>query len=69
MVYGALMKKKNELENEDLTRPFTCEEVRNDLFSMEVNKALGPDNIIVEYYQHCWEFLKNDVMALFVVFS
>ena len=60
--------KLNEEDNLDLTKPFTIEEAKNALFSMEPNKAPGPDNIPVEFYQHCWEVVKNDIMHLFVDF-
>jgi hypothetical protein len=43
----------NEQDNNDLTRPFTVEEVKNALFAMDINRAPGPDNILTEFYQHC----------------
>jgi hypothetical protein len=55
----------NENDNINLTRPFTTEEVRNALFSMKSNRAPGSDEIPTEFYQHCWEVVKNDVMNLF----
>jgi hypothetical protein len=39
------------------------------MFSMEINKALGPDNIHVEFYQHCWEVVKHDIFNLFTHFN
>jgi hypothetical protein len=32
---------------------------------MEHNKAPGPDGFPVEFYQACWEIIKNDLMDLF----
>jgi hypothetical protein len=32
---------------------------------MEHNKSLGPDGFPAEFYQSCWEIIKNDLMALF----
>jgi hypothetical protein len=32
---------------------------------MEHNKALGPDGFPIEFYQSCWEIIKNDLMDLF----
>lgn len=29
------------------------------------NKAAGPDKIPIEFYQHCWEIVKNDIITLF----
>jgi hypothetical protein len=58
----------NEKDNNDLTRPFTVEEVKNTLFAMDINRAPGPDNIPTEFYQHCWEVVKDDIMNLFYSF-
>jgi hypothetical protein len=51
-----------------LARRFTLEEVKNALFSMAPNKAPGPDNIPIEFYQHCCEHVKWDIMKLFHAF-
>ena len=32
---------------------------------MEKNKAAGPNNIPIEFFQHCWEIIKNDIIELF----
>jgi hypothetical protein len=40
-------------DNINFTRPFTIEEVKNALFSVETNRAPGPDNITTIFYQHC----------------
>jgi hypothetical protein len=50
--------KLSEEENSILTRPFSMEEVKFALFSMAPNKAPGPDNIPIEFYQHCWDIIK-----------
>ena len=55
-------------DNEDLCRPFTMEEVKEALFSMDINRAPGPDQIPVEFYQFCWEIVKYDIMRLFGAF-
>jgi hypothetical protein len=52
-------------ENELLTRPFSMDEVQDAIFQMEHNKALGLDGFSAEFYQACWEIIKNDLMALF----
>jgi hypothetical protein len=52
-------------DNIDLTRPFSMEEVKNALFEMDVNRAPGPDEIPSEFYQHCWDIVKGDIMRLF----
>ena len=38
------------IENEILTLEFTEAEVREAIFQMEHNKALGPDGFLAEFY-------------------
>jgi len=54
-----------DFENEILTQPFSEEEIKEALFQMEKNKAAGPDSIPIEFYQSCWEIVKNDIVQLF----
>jgi hypothetical protein len=37
-------------ENQELTRPFVEEEIKAALFTMEKNKAAGPDGSLIEFY-------------------
>jgi hypothetical protein len=53
-----------EVENSVLTREFEAK-IKEALFQMERNKATGPDGFPVEFYQTCWEFVKEDVCELF----
>jgi hypothetical protein len=32
---------------------------------MEHNKAPGPDGFPAEFYQHFWDVIKSDLLALF----
>jgi hypothetical protein len=52
-------------ENRILVEEFTKEEVRNALFQIEHNKALGPDGFLIEFYQTFSHLIKSDMMALF----
>jgi mannosylglycoprotein endo-beta-mannosidase len=52
-------------ENEVLTVGFTEEEVFDAISQMEHNKAPGPDGFSAEFYQHFWDTVKTDLMALF----
>lgn len=57
-----------QVNNEDnwaLTKPFEEEEIKEALLQMEKNKAAGPDKIPIEFYQHCWEIIKEDIVAMF----
>ena len=51
-----------DFENEILTQPFSEEEIKEALFQMEKNKAAGPDSIPIEFYQSCWEIVKNNII-------
>ena len=55
----------SQSENEFLTAPFTEEEIRNAIFDMEHNKALGPDGFPTELYQHFWDLIKGDLLQMF----
>ena len=35
---------------------------------MAPNRAPGPDNIPAEFYQVCWDIVKDDIMAMFKAF-
>jgi hypothetical protein len=52
-------------ENELLIKAFTVDEVREAIFQMEHNKAPGSDGFPAEFYQACWEIIKDDLMELF----
>jgi hypothetical protein len=45
------VEKLNTDDNDNLTRPFTEEEVKNTLFSMDTNRAPGMDEIPIVFYQ------------------
>ena len=59
------MEKVRTDENDELTKPFTEEEVKNALFQMERNKVAGPDKIPIEFYQSCWDIVKTGILELF----
>jgi hypothetical protein len=58
----------SDTENEILTANFTIDEVKKVVFSLEHNKAPGPDGFPVEFYQAFWEVIKDNLFALFVDF-
>jgi hypothetical protein len=58
----------SEEENNLLIRPFTKEEVRQAIFQMEHKKALGPDGFPANFYQVCWDIIKDDLMTMLTEF-
>ena len=55
----------SETYNNILCQPFSESEVKTALFLMESNKAAGPDKIPIEFYQSCWDIIKDDILKLF----
>jgi len=60
--------KVSQEESEQLNSKFS-EEIKNVVFSMEKNTAPGPDHIPVEFFQTCWEIIKQDLMFMFEDFE
>jgi len=52
-------------DNEKLCKPFSEQKIKDALFQTERNKAAGPDKIPIEFYQACWDIIKNDIIQLF----
>jgi hypothetical protein len=52
-------------DNISLNEPFFEKEVKSALDIMVKMKSLGPDGIPVEFYQVCWNTMKDDIMCLF----
>lgn len=51
-----------------LERTFAEDKVLEALRSMPGDKAPGPDGFTIAFFQHCWEVVKVDVMAMFEQF-
>jgi hypothetical protein len=50
-------------ENEELEKSFSESEIKYAIFSMEKNTAPGSDHFPVEFYQHCWDIIKDDMVV------
>jgi hypothetical protein len=55
----------SEEESHILIANFDLEEVKEAVMQMERNKAPGPDGFPAEFYQHFWDVIKDDLMAMF----
>jgi hypothetical protein len=57
--------KINTLDSAELDKRFTLEEIKDVIDNMKKNKAAGPDGFPIEFYQHCWEIIKIDILHVF----
>jgi hypothetical protein len=51
-----------------LERAFEEKEVWDVIRDLNGNKAPGPDDFTLVFFQKCWNFLKTDIMAVFAEF-
>lgn len=56
---------KNYVELEEV---FTKKEVFDVLMDLNEDKALGHDGFSLAFWQHCWEFVKEEILGLFRIF-
>ena len=49
--------------NEELSQPFSAEEVHRALFMMGANKAPGPDGLTAGFFQHHWQLLGPSITS------
>lgn len=61
--------KISDVTTVNLIRPFTEEEIRNVVFSMDPNKSPGPDGFSLGFYQQFWEVVKCEVMEAALEFQ
>jgi hypothetical protein len=50
------------MDNYELTKPFSKEDIKKALYQMEKNKAAWPDGLPIEFYQVYWNVVKKDIM-------
>ena len=55
-------------EAENLETPFSEAEVHSALMEMNEDKAPGPDGFTVAFWQSCWGFVKEEILAMFKEF-
>ena len=51
-----------------LDRLFSMEEVRDVVFQLDKEKALGPNNFSIAVFQECWDAIKEDLPRVFSEF-
>ncbi|RVW12572.1 LINE-1 reverse transcriptase-like [Vitis vinifera] len=58
----------SQQDAENLESPFSEEEVHSALLEMNGDKAPGPDGFTVAFWQSCWGFVKEEILAMFKEF-
>ena len=49
-------------------RPFSKEEIHNDVLHLNKEKAPSPDGFTIGFYKECWETIKDDILRVFLDF-
>ncbi|XP_016451062.1 uncharacterized protein LOC107775794 [Nicotiana tabacum] len=52
----------------ELIQPFTTKEVKHAMFSIDVNKSLGPDEYDSGFYRETWSIIGKDITAAILEF-
>jgi hypothetical protein len=52
-------------DKEGLVTPFSINEIREVVFSMEHTQAPGPDGFPIEFFQKFWDLIYLDLLTLF----
>jgi hypothetical protein len=47
-------------DNCQLTKEISEEEIEHVVWSMDLDKAPGPDGFSINFYRHLWEIIKGD---------
>ena len=55
----------SQQEAENLERPFTEDEIHVALMEMNGDKAPGPDDFTMAFWQSCWDFVKEKILEMF----
>ena len=55
-------------ENGELMKPFTEEEIIHVIWSMEPDKAPGPDGFSFYFYRVCWLVIRKDLLRMIKAF-
>ena len=59
----------SEDNNASLLKFFSEEEIENVVWSMEPDKALGPDGFSIHFYRACWTIIKANLLIMVKYFQ
>ena len=58
----------SEEENDELMKPFSEQEIIDVIWSMEPDKAPGPDGFSFHFHRVCWTIIKKDLLRMIKAF-
>jgi len=53
----------SRIDDHELDRPFTLEELKHIVDELPAEKAPGPDGFTGLFYKRCWDIIKMDVLS------
>ena len=56
--------KINEQQNSELDKEVSEEEIREVVYSMQLDKAPGPDGFTIAFYKTHWNLIKKDFIKM-----
>ena len=54
----------NTEDNNTLLKPFSEEEISKIVWSMEPDKARGPNGFSIHFYRLCWDIIKTNLFRM-----
>ena len=51
----------SEYDNKDLSKPIIYFEIKDAIWSLQVDKAPGPDEFTIIFYRAAWDIIKEDL--------
>ena len=64
-IEGIQLDQISQQEAESLEIPFSENEIHSALMEMSGDKAPGPDGFTMAFWQSCWDFVKEEILAMF----
>ncbi|RVW74241.1 hypothetical protein CK203_051030 [Vitis vinifera] len=67
-IEGIQLDQISQQEAESLEIPFSENEIHSALMEMSGDKAPGPDDFTMAFWQSCWDFVKEEILEMFKEF-
>ena len=67
-IFSTAKRKVSDMQNYELLRLFEGYEIKDEIFSMHLDKSLGPDGMNLGFYQHFWDVVGEDITSTFLYY-